>query len=59
MGRPAKYPFRTIAVGESFFVDGTANIQNVRQYAYFYKQKLRRIFSVAVEASGCRVTRTF
>jgi hypothetical protein len=59
MGRPPKYPLRTMKVDESFFVPFNGRpYYKVRQYFYnVFKQHLPNKFKIAIEEKGIRVGR--
>ncbi len=56
-GRPTKYPFDKMGIGQSFFVQGDAAvIQRMRVYASNYSRD-GKLFSVSKSGQGCRVFR--
>lgn len=58
MANTIKYPFGTLAVGQSFDVEGREKTTALRNYAYNQSIRLNRKFTVQILPSGCRVTRT-
>lgn len=52
-GRPPKYPFRNMEIGESFFADD----EGVRNCAHQAKIRLGRVFSVRKVEGGFRCWR--
>jgi hypothetical protein len=56
-GRPPKYPFRTLAVGEAAFIAGTTT-KNVHRHAYLFKPRRFKVRKVVKNgAAGVRVMR--
>ena len=61
-GRPAKYPFRQLDVGDSFAVP-EKTVKELRALVFYWNEHIkissRRYakFSLAPEGSGCRVSR--
>ena len=54
-GRPPKYPWRDLDIGQSFFVDA---VRSVPQQAYLAGRRLGRTFITRREDNGFRVWRT-
>lgn len=53
VGRRAKYPFKTMKVGESFTIPkDTVKHESLASYAYKRAAQLRRKFSVMVLSDG-------
>lgn len=55
-GRPLKYPWPGMAVGDSFFADIEPDV--LRAAAYRYGQKHGMLFTVRREGDGARAWRT-
>lgn len=56
-GRPAKYPWDKMGVGDSFSVSGKT-LNGIRSTARYHANRLGREFRVATDGSGVRVWRT-
>lgn len=46
VGRPTKYPFKEMVVGDSFIITGTMSVLNVREAIRYYTKKTGRKFVV-------------
>lgn len=58
-GKYNKYPFGKMAIGDSFLIDQTHNVQSVRQAASHYAKRNNRDwkFSILKTADGYRCWR--
>ena len=46
VGRPAQYPFRDMAIGDSFAITGAMSILNVREAIRYFNKKTGKRFVV-------------
>ena len=56
-GRPAKYPWRQMKKGDSFYVNGDTNIRHFQVYAHEVASRLNIKVATRMEGTGIRVWR--
>lgn len=56
-GRPAKYPWKSMEVGDSFFVNGGTKTTTLSNSAAYQRALTGRKFAVRTEGEGVRVWR--